>query len=111
MNKRDLINALNQLPKELDATYDEAISRINDQSDERKELGLRVLMWVTTTFRPLSIAELQCALAVKLGDTNFDEDGITEVDLLISVCGGLVSVDRHSKEVRLIRESKVLLVI
>ena len=84
---------------EIDETYTEAIERINTQFGEDRELAVKILMWITTAFRPLTLLELQHALAVQPGDTNFDEDGITDEATLLIVCGGLVTLDELSQTV------------
>ncbi|KAJ7476772.1 hypothetical protein FB451DRAFT_1461160 [Mycena latifolia] len=57
--------ALQHLPKDLQHTYDEAMDRINYQTEEDRELGMLVLTWVANAKRPLSVAELQEALAIE----------------------------------------------
>lgn len=61
-----------------------------------------ILSWICHTYRPLTVEELQCALAVSPGLTAFDEDAITPVDTLVSVCGGLVTVDLQSRIIRFV---------
>ena len=93
------LKVLEQLPMEIDETYTEAIERINTQFGEDRELAVKILMWITTAFRPLTLLELQHALAVQPGDTNFDEGGITDEATLLIVCRGLVTLDELSQTV------------
>jgi len=54
-------------------------------------LGNLALMWVTTSFRTLSFAELQQALAIGPEDTELDTNAYTKEERLLStMCGPLV---------------------
>lgn len=57
--------ALISLPQELDETYDQAMERIRSQDIESIRLAERVLAWIVHALRPLSVEELQHALAVQ----------------------------------------------
>ncbi|UKZ85715.1 uncharacterized protein TrAFT101_001564 [Trichoderma asperellum] len=57
---------------------------------------MRVLGWIFYTARPLTVIELQNALAVEHGDTCLDDDGIPNRDLLVSVCAGIVMINDNS---------------
>jgi hypothetical protein len=50
-------------------------------------------------FRPLSLIELQYALAVREDMINMDEDDLDDEKYLISVCAGLVTVSEGSRQV------------
>ncbi len=86
----------------LASAYDQAMERIHSQREGFRQLAQRVLTWITTATRPLSATELQHALAVELGERSLDTDNISSIDLLASVCSGLVAVDKESNVVRLI---------
>jgi ankyrin repeat protein len=100
-NRRDVCKALENLPKELDDTYDEAMQRIWSNEEDAK-LAEQVLSWISYAFRPLTIIEVQHALAVGPGNVNFDEDALPDEDVLVSVCAGLVTLDKQSKIIRLV---------
>ncbi|KAJ7659519.1 hypothetical protein B0H17DRAFT_1212850 [Mycena rosella] len=99
---RALRDALNNMPKDLEHTYDEAMERIDRQSEDDRNIAHLVLIWISNAKRPLSIAELQEALAVEPGDTTFDSDNILDVDIMLSVCAGLVTIDQTDHIVRLV---------
>lgn len=101
-NKRDLMNALQNLPTELDDTYDRAMRRIEDQSRQQVKRAEQVLSWVTLAERPLTVKEIQCALAVAPGDEFLHEDALPDEDLLVSVCAGLVVIDQQKSIIRLV---------
>lgn len=84
--------ALTNLPEELENTYNDKLERIQGQDVELASLAMNVFGWIYNAKRPLKLLELQHALAVKPGDIFLGEDGLPEKDLLISVCGGLLSV-------------------
>ena len=102
-NRKAIRDALNHLPKGLDGTYAEAMTRIEGQNPEDSELAKKVLSWISYAFRPLSITELQHALAVETGHAEIDLDALPDEEILISVCAGLVILDKESNTVRLVR--------
>jgi hypothetical protein len=98
----EIRDALLTLPTELDGIYDQAMERIDCQNNNLKGLAHRVLSWVFLARRPLSLAELREAVAVKPGDTSLHEDRLLDEDTLVSVCVGLVVVDQQGAAVRLV---------
>ena len=98
-------NALKQLhkgPKAYDHAYDAAMERIEGQLDGHKDLARRALSWIICAKRPLLTWELQQALAVEIGEPELDEDNITQIEEMVSVCAGLVTVDEESCVIRLV---------
>ena len=95
--------ALEHLPKGVDDSYDKAMDRIDQQDEDRKQLAKQVFSWITHTFRPLYLEELQHAMAVEFGATEIDREAIIDEDILIAVCAGLVVIDDESRLVRLVR--------
>ena len=59
-------------------------------------------MWATYARRPLSVAEVQHALAIFPGDTTLDSEGLPDEPTLTNHCAGLVTIDEESKTVRLV---------
>ncbi len=82
--------------------YDEAMHRIYSQPTEDVALAKRVLSWVSCAKRPLKVLELQHALAVEPGAIEIDEEALTEEDLFVSVCAGLVTIEKESNIIRLV---------
>ena len=101
-NKKDLLRALQSLPVELDDTYDQAMLRIQGQSRQQIKRAEQVLSWVTLAERPLTVKEMQCALAIAPGDTFLDEDALPDETLMVSVCAGLVVIDKQTSIIRLV---------
>ncbi len=86
----------------LSRAYDYAMERINGQSAGFRELAMKVLSWITCAKRPLTVEELQHALAVEIGEPELDEENLPEVEAMVSACAGLVTVDEESSIIRLV---------
>ncbi len=86
--------ALEKLPDNVASAYDKTLERVNSQGKHDKELAYRIFGWIAFTRRPLSMLELQHALAVEPGTTALDPDNLCSEDLLGSVCGGLAITDQ-----------------
>ena len=97
--------ALIALPNDLDRMYDETLFRIENQSDDYRQLANQILEWIVFAVRPLSMNELQEALAVEEGTQEIDESNIVDPELITSVCAGLVVLDQASSVIRLVHFS------
>ncbi|KAK2794086.1 hypothetical protein FQN52_009168 [Onygenales sp. PD_12] len=86
----------------LDNAYEQAMERINGQKQGFRELAMSTLQWITHARRPLSAKELQHALAVEIGEVELDEENISEIEDILSACGGLVTVDEETSIIRLV---------
>ncbi|KAN0079520.1 hypothetical protein V8E54_004734 [Elaphomyces granulatus] len=99
-------DALEKLPKGEYAyrqAYDEAMEkRIKGQKPSFSDLALRTLSWITFSKRLLTTSELQHALAVTDGSSTFDRRNLTHINLITSVCAGLVIVDEGDDIIRLV---------
>lgn len=78
------------------------MDRISSQNSDDAELAMRTLSWITHALRPLTVSELQCALAVEPGASTLDEDALPDEDLFETVCAGLVIIDQESSIIRLV---------
>ncbi len=88
--------------KALEQAYSGAIQRIEDQMEGFRTLAKQVLGWLTYAERLMRVTEVQHAIAVELGTHRFDEDNLSDVNELVSVCAGLVVVDGQSNVIRLV---------
>jgi ankyrin repeat protein len=105
ISSKDIRTALQMLPTGSDAydhAYKDAIERIEGQHKEQKALAKRVISWITCTKRPLTIFELQHALAVEVGMFELDRDNFSPIELMVSVCAGLVTIDEENGIIRLV---------
>jgi ankyrin repeat protein len=97
--------ALKNLPSgsiAYDHAYNDAMFRIEGQVTDQEDLAKQVLSWITCAERPLNILELQYALAVEAGESELDEDNLPELEDMVSVCAGLVTIDKESNIIRLV---------
>ena len=101
--RRQVRQALEELPGELDGTYNEALERIRGQSGEDRQLAERVLSWITYAREPLSVGGLRHALATEQDTTLLNDDDLIDQEVLLSVCLGLVVIDDESSIIRLVR--------
>lgn len=78
------------------------MQRINGQGKDQAEFAKQILLWITFAKRPLITLELQHALAIEIGESQLDEENISEVDTIVSACAGLVTFDKESNIIRLV---------
>jgi hypothetical protein len=105
INVRDAREIIQQLPKDRQKVYDNTMKRIDAQPEKSRKLAEQVISWIINAYQPLSPEELQHAIAVTSYDMlNMDPDALVNVDILTSVCAGLVVVDRDSNIIRLVRK-------
>ncbi|RTE69030.1 hypothetical protein BHE90_016591 [Fusarium euwallaceae] len=82
--------------------YGQAMERINGQMPGKKELAMKVLLWITCAKRQLTTLELRHALATKTGKSELDYGDLPHIGDMVSVCAGLVTVDEDSGIIRLV---------
>ena len=93
---------LQSLPTTLTGTYDEAMQRIEAQESDHRSIALKTLAWVSYAFRPLSVGELQHALAIEPGSAQLDEEDILDGYSITPLCAGLVIIDQGTNVVTLV---------
>lgn len=92
----------------LKAVYDDTMQRINKQQPGFRDLARNALCWLSHAKRQLKTLELQHALAVHMEldsgsvPQEFDAGNIPEIELIVSRCHGLVTVDEESDVIRLV---------
>lgn len=97
------MNKTSQAPDQsYDQAYSEAIQRIKCQLPEDTALAMCVLAWIINAKRPLTIVELCHAVAIEPKQEILDPEDIPDINDLVSVCAGLISVDEESEIVRLV---------
>ncbi|CAI7663068.1 uncharacterized protein N7487_010618 [Penicillium crustosum] len=85
-----------------DRAYDNAMRRIQGQIGEQTDLAMQTLSWLTCARRPLTSLELQHALAIEEGEPTIDEENMPEVEDILAVCSGLVTIENESGIIRLV---------
>ncbi|KAF2190053.1 hypothetical protein K469DRAFT_560631, partial [Zopfia rhizophila CBS 207.26] len=100
--KQNLGSGEDQKLEVLDHAYGQAMERINGQKSGLRDLAKRALSWITCAKKPLTAPELQHALTVEPGDSELGEDNLPQIEDVVSVCAGLVTVDEESNTIRLV---------
>ena len=88
--------------KAIDCAYAQAMGRIEGQAPGLQKLAKQVLSWITCARRPLATIELRHAIALEVGESELDEENVPEIEDMVSVCAGLVTVDKKSDIIRLV---------
>lgn len=94
--------ALKKLPKGLDEMYNKAMTRVESQGGGAGNLAKKILAWVLHAKETLSIRELQHAAAIEPGMSEMDWKFVPSVDVMSTICGGLITIDFQSNAVRLV---------
>lgn len=85
--------------------YDAAIARIGDQEEEDRNWAYKVIRWVSNAKRPLSPTEIQHALAIRHGDRQINPKNFPDCAEIVSLCAGLVSINRESNTIQLVHHT------
>ncbi|KAK4155941.1 hypothetical protein C8A00DRAFT_41494 [Chaetomidium leptoderma] len=86
---------------------EQAMERIRGQEQGLWDLAKRALTWITCATRPLTTMELRHALAVEENAAELDKCNLPQIELIVSVCAGLVTVDEASDIIRLSDITKI----
>ena len=86
----------------IEKAYEGALHRINSQPDSQQEIARKILTWISYAQRPLSISELQHALAVEPNTLMVETCRFLRREELTLYCAGLVIIDEKSDMVRFI---------
>lgn len=85
----------------LNQSYERAIRTVQRQPQPKQNLALEVFSWLLAAKRTLTIMELSTAISVSPELTEVDELAIASHDMIIDVCGGFVTLDEASKNIRI----------
>ncbi|RDA90642.1 hypothetical protein CP533_6830 [Ophiocordyceps camponoti-saundersi (nom. inval.)] len=102
---KTILDALKDLPRGSGAynkAYDLAMKRIATQPKDHQTLANQALAWIVHARGSISPWALQHALSIEVGQTHFDEDALPDIGILVSVCAGLVVIDKESEVIRLV---------
>ena len=86
----------------LSDAYTATLTRLKAQEGYKSVLGLKVLMWVMYSERPLQARELRHALGVEIGSADLDPEKVPALRTLLASCLGLTTVEASSSTVRLV---------
>ncbi|KAK0219019.1 hypothetical protein IW262DRAFT_1462638 [Armillaria fumosa] len=88
-----LVEALNKLPDTINSIHNHFLERVERKPEQQRQLAYQIFGWVAFAERPLTILELQYALAMRAGTTKLNRNRIIDFDLISDACVGLVVVD------------------
>ncbi|KAI4120703.1 MAG: hypothetical protein LQ338_006827 [Usnochroma carphineum] len=97
-----LKRAIENLSDDLNVLYKDALSRIESQNQDDRKLAEKALGWVAYTYRPLRVRALQEALAIGPEETDFDDEAMPPIGLVLDVCAGLLILDEENDILRLV---------
>lgn len=109
-NPFELRRALRKLPDSVEGYYKEAMQRIDAQPTDERKRGYKVLSLVSRARRPLSLSELQHALAVTtFHDEDYEEadikEAIDQTKTILESTAALIILENDDTEVRLVHRS------
>lgn len=84
-----------------DKAYEKTMEQINGQPEDMRDLGLKMLLILTSARRPLTANELCHALAVEPHSAGFDQENIPELEIVLSACAGVVTYQPESQIVQI----------
>jgi len=89
----------------LSDAYAAALTRLKARGGYESALGLKVLMWVVYSERPLLAEELCDALGVETRSVDLDSENVPTLRTVLLPCLGLVTVEPSSSTVRLVHST------
>jgi hypothetical protein len=90
-NPRNMRHALDtSVPSELFDVYEIVMSGIRRSHGDKQQIAQSVLSWIYHAIRPLRMAELREAIAIREDDVDLGEEDLTEADDIVQACGSLV---------------------
>ena len=84
----------------LNDAYTATLARVKAQEGYKSLLGMKVLMWVLYSERPLRAEELCHALGVEIGSTDLNPEIVPTFRTLLESCQSLVTVEESSSTIR-----------
>jgi len=86
----------------LEDAYGWTLDRIEEQGSYKSRLGMRALMWICHSKRPLGPEELCQALVVEIGSIDSNDNSAPSIMTVLNCCQGFVVVDEDGSTLRLI---------
>ncbi|KAK9419055.1 putative NACHT domain-containing protein [Seiridium unicorne] len=100
--EKDILSALQSLPKGLEEVFSRSLGRIQKQKNQ--QIAGEIFQWVTVATRPLKLEEMEQALSVRVGDNRFVKR-VTGVERIPHWCAHLVEIDEITSDVQFIHHS------
>jgi hypothetical protein len=83
---------LRSIPSGVSKMYRDTLERINGQTTEEASVAKRVFLWLVYAKRQLAVSELQDALATSYKNSIFSQNAVVDIDIILSICYGLITV-------------------
>ncbi|KAH6902424.1 hypothetical protein BKA70DRAFT_1229076 [Coprinopsis sp. MPI-PUGE-AT-0042] len=100
----DLRDEISKVPPDIKGLYTDTWNRIVQAPAPNANRGTVILLWMVFAARPLSVDELQFAVMLDEGFP-VDKERIIPYDSLVSLCHGLIAIEKKSRTVRLIHST------
>jgi ankyrin repeat protein len=88
-----LRKALMQLPKGIEQVFKRSLQRIEEQSEETRQLAVKALTWAMNARRPLHVSEMLEAIAVEDDLTRLSAEDLVPESQLMAYCADLITLD------------------
>ncbi|KAH6911196.1 hypothetical protein BKA70DRAFT_54747 [Coprinopsis sp. MPI-PUGE-AT-0042] len=95
-NRRDVEKTLEDFPPDIADFYDQTWTRIVNQAPGKASLSMNILAWVLHAARPLTVEELQDAIASCPETHSFDKTGLVSGQMMVGVCCGLLTIEKET---------------
>ena len=99
----DLRRALKTLPPALVESYEEKWKEVREAKDDWKHLAKQTLLWLHKARQPLTLEELQIALAIDEDNCDIEDEDLYSADEILSSCMNLVVIDEETNVLSLLR--------
>ncbi|CAJ0550061.1 Ff.00g099910.m01.CDS01 [Fusarium sp. VM40] len=95
---KEIRQALQDIPTDLPATFDRALSRIVEKNNQ--DIAKKAFMWTRAAIQPLTLAQIREALSIEINQrTLHPDDLISGIDRLPAWCESLVYVEETDNTV------------
>ncbi|KAL5588270.1 hypothetical protein FOBRF1_014798 [Fusarium oxysporum] len=95
---KEIRQALQEIPTDLPATFDRALSRIVEKQNQ--DIAKKAFMWTRAAIQPLTLAQIREALSIEINQRTLHQDDlISGIDRLPTWCESLVYVEETDNTV------------
>ena len=95
---------ITNLPKDLNETYERILTKICDGN--QSDIAVKVFQWVAIVKRPLTLRELQEALAVEPRQETWNpERMLNDITQIVPWCGNLIALEEEEETVQFAHHS------
>lgn len=101
----EISNILENPPIGLEAVFEESLQKLCKQTLNRQRLARKAFLWTLCSYRPLTWAELQCALAVDIYMETFEETKKPFLSAVLELCSPILQYQGKTSFLRPIHAS------